>query len=120
MKKLTAIFLSLVFIFSLVGCNKQDIKEQSNNILTLDKVVDLSAKGEKLTWSDFEQYESTETGSGLYILVYEIDENFDLWIGGNSMEESPFYIRLITKSNMNNFIDIRTDDVNEFIKSNKK
>ncbi|MBQ4626427.1 MAG: hypothetical protein IJB45_04155, partial [Clostridia bacterium] len=119
-KKLTAIFLSLVFIFSLVGCNKQDIKEQSNNILTLDKVVDLSAKGEKLTWSDFEQYESTETGSGLYILVYEIDENFDLWIGGNSMEESPFYIRLITKSNMNNFIDIRTDDVNEFIKSNKK
>ena len=119
-KKLIAIVLSLVFIFSLVGCNQQDIKEQSDKILTLDKVVELSAKGEKLTWSDFKQYESIETGSGLYILVYEIDENFDLWIGGTSMEESPFYIRLITKSNIDNYIDIRTDDVNEFIKSNKE
>ena len=120
MKKLIAIVLSLVFIFSLVGCNQQDIKEQSDKILTLDKVVELSAKGEKLTWSDFEQYESIETGSGLYILVYEIDENFDLWIGGTSMEESPFYIRLLTKSNTDNCIDIRTDDINEFIKSNKE
>ena len=120
MKKLIAIVLSLVFIFSLVGCNQQDIKEQSDKILTLDKVVELSAKGEKLTWSDFEQYESIETGSGLYILVYEIDENFDLWIGGTSKEESPFYIRLLTKSNTDNYIDIRTDDVNEFIKSNKE
>ena len=83
-------------------------------------MVELSAKGEKLTWSDFEQYESIETGSGLYVLVYEIDENFDLWIGGTSTEERPFYIRLLTKSNTGNYIDIRTDDVNEFIKSNKK
>ena len=119
-KKLIATVLSLVFVFSLVGCKQQDVKEQSDKILTLDKVVELSAKGEKLTWSDFEQYESIETGSGLYVLVYEIDENFDLWIGGTSTEERPFYIRLLTKSNTGNYIDIRTDDVNEFIKSNKK
>ncbi len=120
MKKLIAIVLSSLFIFGLVGCNRQDIKEQNDNILTLDKVVELSAKGEKLSWSDFEQYKSIETGSGLYILVYEIDETFDLWIGGTAMDESPFYIRLLTKSNIDNYIDIRTDDVNEFINSNKK
>jgi len=119
-KKLITIVLSLLFIFGLVGCNRQDIKEQSDNILTLDKVVELSAKGEKLSWSDFEQYKSIETGLGLYILVYEIDETFDLWIGGTSMDESPFYIRLLTKSNIDNYIDIRTDDLNEFINSNKK
>ena len=120
MKKLIAIVLSLVFVVSLVGCNQQYTEEQSDKMLTLDKVVELSAKGEILTWSDFEQYESIETGSGLYILVYEIDETFDLWIGGTSTEESPFYIRLLTKSNIDNYIDIRTEDVNKFIKSNKQ
>ena len=120
MKKLIAIVLSLVFVVSLVGCNQQYTEEQSDKMLTLDKVVELSAKGEILTWSDFEQYESIETGSGLYILVYEIDETFDLWIGGASTEESPFYIRLLTKSNIDNYIDIRTGDVNNFINSIKK
>lgn len=120
MKKIISIVLSLVCIFSLVGCWQQDNEQQNSNTLTLVKVVELSAKGEKLTWSDFEQYEGVETGSGLYILAYEIDETFDLWIGGSSLAENPWYIRLLTKANIDNYIDIRTDNVNEFIEANKK
>ena len=120
MKKIIAIVLLLVCVLSLVACNNQDIKRLSSNTLTLDKVVELSSKGSNLTWSDFEQYESIETGSGLYILVYEIDETFDLWVGGSSPDEEPFYIRLLTKANIDNYIDIRTDNVNEFIEANKK
>ena len=100
-------------------CNYQGTinKEQ----LTLDKVIELSAKGEKLTWREFEQYKSFETGSGLYILVFDIDETFQLIVGGSgAQEESPYYIRLTLKGNIKNYIDIRTDDVNGFIEANRK
>lgn len=111
-KKCIAILLVAVCIFVFAGCGHQ-------NKLTLEKVVELSAKGQKLTWSDFEKYESVDTGSGLYILVYEIDETFELWIGG-ILDDTPMYIRLVTKSNTDNYIDIRTDDIQTFIDANKK
>ncbi len=120
--KILSLFIILAFVcvLGLVACDNQDVEQLSSNTLTLDKVVQLSSNGSNLTWSDFEQYESIETGSGLYILVYEIDETFDLWVGGSSLDEEPFYIRLLTKSNIDNYIDIRTDNVNEFIELNKK
>ena len=114
MKKLMAVFLALVFALGLIGCDQRDDKK-----LSLDKVVELSAKGEKLTWSDFEQYESIVTGSGLYILVYDIDDIFELTIGGNP-NDAPMYITLGTKANRDNDIDIRTDDVQAFIDANTK
>ena len=120
--KILSLFIILAFVcvLGLVACDNQDVEQLSSNTLTLDKVVELSSNGSDLTWSDFEQYESIETGSGLYILVYEIDETFDLWVGGSSLDEEPFYIRLLTKLNIDNYIDIRTDNVNEFIELNKK
>ena len=119
--KILSLFIILAFVcvLGLVACDNQDVEQLSSNTLTLDKVVQLSSNGSNLTWSDFEQYESIETGSGLYILVYEIDETFDLWVGGSSLDEEPFYIRLLTKSNIDNYIDIRTDNVNEFIELKK-
>ena len=91
------------------------------NKLTLDRVIELSAKGNELMWSDFAQYESIETGSGLYILVYDIDDTFQLIIGGSgNTEEPPMYIRLALKENWDNFIDIRTENVQEFIDTHSK
>ncbi len=119
MKKLLVFVSALVFVLCLIGCSEEDEMQQYDNKLTLDKVVELSAKGEELTWSDFEQYESIETGSGLYIFVYEIDETFDLWIGGGTLDDTPMYIRLVAKTNKDNCIDIRTGDVAEFIEANK-
>lgn len=89
------------------------------NQLTLDEVVELSAKGEELTWSDFAQYAYEDIGSGLYIYRYDIDSNYELRIGGSPSVE-PMYIRLVSKANQDNYIDIRTADVNGFIKSNEK
>ena len=91
------------------------------NKLTLDRVIELSAKGNELMWSDFAQYESIETGSGLYILVYDIDDTFQLIIGGSgNTEETPMYIRLALKDNWDTFIDIRTENVQEFIDTHSK
>ncbi len=89
--------------------------------LTLERVIRLAEnKGEELTWDDFKMYNAIETGSGLYILVYEIDETFDLMIGGGSPVSSPMYIRLVTKDDQHNYIDIRTEDVEKFISDNRK
>ncbi len=67
----------------------------SNQPLTMEKLKALvSAKGKELTWSDFEQFEGQDIGSGLYIMEYPIDAAFRLVVGGVP-NEKPRYIRLI-------------------------
>ncbi|MBR3996309.1 MAG: hypothetical protein IKI97_13670 [Clostridia bacterium] len=89
--------------------------------LTIERVIRLAEnKGEELTWSDFQMYNAIDTGSGLYILVYEIDETFDLMIGGGAPVSPPMYIRLVTKADRDNYIDIRTEDVEKFISENRE
>lgn len=85
------------------------------NKLSLNDVIVLSQYGYDLTWSDFEQYAYTETGSGLYIRVYEIDEVFSLWIGGGQPEKDPMYIYLTLTDDSDTRIDIRDGGVTEFI-----
>ena len=55
MKQIVGIILIMVVTWGLFGCSKP-----APNQLTLDKVVELSSKGDELTWSDFEQYEGLE------------------------------------------------------------
>ncbi len=87
--------------------------------LTIERVIRLAEnRGEELTWSDFQMYSGRDVGSGLFILLYEIDENFELRIGGVPTVE-PMYIRLVTKSDRDNYIDIRTEDVEKFISENR-
>ena len=89
--------------------------------LNIERVIRLAEnKGEELTWDDFKMYNARETGSGLYILVYDIDEDFELLIGGSSPASSPMYISLVTKADRGNFIDIRTEDVEKFISENRE
>lgn len=98
---------------------QQWVKEDSNNSgenrLTLEDVQRLSEFGNKLTWEDFGKYHYEETGSGLYIRVYEIDEMFSLWIGGGSITDAPMYIYLEASAEFKDRIDIRTQDVFAFI-----
>ena len=114
MKKFLPVVLAAVCLFCLVGCSPR-----TSTTLTLDTVIELSAKGEALTWSDFESYESTDIGSGLYIYSYEIDETFALWIGGVP-DYPPMYMRLLTKADTDTYIDIRTDDVQAFVDAHRK
>lgn len=91
--------------------------------LTLEKVKELSKKGDALSWSDFELYRHTDIGSGLYIYFYEIDENYCLVIGGGDTQTAPLYMRLVLKPYDHEFlddkpyIDIRTENVDDFINS---
>ena len=83
--------------------------------LTLNEVIALAQKGYGLTWSDFEKYEYEETGSGLYIRVYEIDGQFRLAIGGGGPDSDPMYIYLAVGDDLDTRIDIRDGGVKEFI-----
>ncbi len=83
--------------------------------LSLNDVVILSQNGYDLNWGDFEQYSYTETGSGLYIRVYEINELFSLWMGGAGPDSDPMYIYLALADDIDTKIDIRAGGVTEFI-----
>ena len=87
--------------------------------LTLDDVVRLSKKDDKLGWEDFAQYKSKDVGFGLYILLYDIDDGYSLAIGGVP-DEKPMYMRLSYDTAFSDdCIDIRTGDVEAFIKTRK-
>lgn len=83
--------------------------------LSLNDVIMLSQKGYELSWRDFEQFQYIETGSGLYIRVYEINEMYELWIGGSWIDEEPMYIYLALADDLDTRIDIRDGGVTEFI-----
>ena len=121
MRKYIAIVLVLVYVLALNGCSDMNTlpvpppaPAPGPGQLTLDKVLELSAKGEKLSWADFEEYAYEDIGSGLHIYYYDIDENFYLLIGGNPQFE-PVYIRLVSKADQDNYIDIRRENVKAFI-----
>ncbi len=113
MKKIVLMILTFSIIFSLTGCSSKE----DENILSIEKVIELSQKGNDLSWDDFEKYEGKEVGSGLYILAYEINNEYHLIIGGRDKKETPMYIRLVRNENKDDFIDIRQENVEEFIKS---
>ena len=81
--------------------------------LTLDDVIELSSKGDELTWEDLEEYKGFETGSGLYIITFVIDDNYSLIVGGTGAVGKPSYAHLTY--NDDTYIDIRTEDVEAFI-----
>lgn len=89
------------------------------NHLSLNDVIMLSEKGEALTWSDFDSYSYTDIGSGLYIYRYEIDSHFSLRIGGGSINVTPMYILLVSEANPDDYIDIRTESVTDFIEAHR-
>lgn len=87
--------------------------------LTLNDVKKLAKKGNALTWKDFEKFSYVETGSGLYIRLYEIDEMFSLSIGGTNLDKKALYFYLSASDGKDEMIDIRTDDVEAFIEEHK-
>lgn len=81
--------------------------------LTLDDVIRLSSKGEELVWEDLYDFKGVETGSGLYIVTYKIDENYELMVGGTGAVGKPMYAHLIYVDD--EYVDIMTDDAEAFI-----
>lgn len=111
MKKALALLVSVVLLLSSAGC------AAGNGQLMLDKVEKLAEKGASLTWSDFEGYAYEEAGSGLYIRVYDVDEEYYVMIGGPSLEEIPLYVRLVSRENEEQYVDIREGGLEDFLES---
>lgn len=117
MKKWIVFVLPLVFALALSGCGAAESREKT---LTLEKVEELAGKGEDLTWGDLEGYSYEDTGSGLYVHLYDIDETYCLVMGGGSTEEPPMYVRLVRRAEGSSllddgeYIDIRTEDIGDF------
>lgn len=93
--------------------------------LTLDMLKWLvELRGEDLSWSDFMLYPCEEIGSGLCILRYPIDDTLCLVIGGTSPDIEPAYIRLAAVGEdgfiTDNYIDPRTEDIDDFTNSLSK
>ena len=78
-------------------------------------MIILSQYGYDLSWSDFENYEYVETGSGLYIRVHEINEMYELRVGGAGPDSDPMYIYLAIADDLETRIDIRDGGVTDFI-----
>lgn len=91
-------------------------KESEKPTLSLNDVIILSQKGNELSWRDFEDFEYIETGSGLYIRRYEINDLFHFSIGGAGPNSEPMYMHLgVNGEDPDAFIEIRDGGVTEFI-----
>ncbi|MCR4639902.1 hypothetical protein [Ruminococcus sp.] len=82
--------------------------------MTLNDVMRLAEKGDELDWSDFKDYKGRDVGSGLHIWEYKLEDGYVLDVGGD-IQKKPIYI-LLSRNN-DKGIDIRTEDVKEYIAS---
>ena len=82
--------------------------------MTLNDVIELAKKGNELDWADFKDYKGRDVGSGLYIWEFELEDGYVLDVGGTT-DKKPLYILLSHDDEKG--IDIRTDDVKEYIAS---
>lgn len=76
--------------------------------LTREDLMTLAERADELDWTDFAPYQSTEVGSGLYILCFDIDEDYYLLVGGVPGER-PWYAHLCTRVT-DGFVDILGED----------
>ena len=109
------IVVRAVFSEDPLGVTSHSEASFPTEVLTLNDVIILSQKGYNLSWADFENYDYIETGSGLYIRVYEINARFRLMIGGGGPDSDPMYIYLALANDLDTRIDIRDGGVTEFI-----
>lgn len=94
------------------------IVKGGSETLTFEKVKKLAEKGDKLDWSDFENFSGTEVGSGLFIMAYSV-ENTDYWVHiGGVPGEKPWYVYLSEDWNEQR-IDIRYDSIDDFLADDK-
>lgn len=70
--------------------------------------------GEDLTWAHFEPFYGMEVGSGLYIMSYPIDSDYGVLVGGDGVT-TPYYVYLVSRQNRNNYIDVRTNRIDQFL-----
>ena len=93
------------------GASRTEVERQ----MTLKDVRALAEKGEALTWGDLEDFAYTETGSGLYIRIFEVEGGYTLAVGGGlpNAEDLPMYAHFSAGEAA--YIDLRTGDLEAFL-----
>ena len=119
MKKPIAFILVLICTLNFWGCEPSGTREAIPDLsmATLKSLVDIySEQDEELSWDTFAPYYySEEVGSDTYIRRYSIDTDYYLVIEGVSIEEPPKHMKLVFKDDLNKYIDIRTENIDNFI-----
>ena len=85
-------------------------KEVQKPLISEDDILDLSKKGDELTWSDFEKYEFTDIGDGTNIWQFVIkNSGSKLLVIGRNLKEKPEHINFVWGNGAE--FDIRTEDL---------
>lgn len=80
--------------------------------ITIDELVELSKKGEELSWADFEKYEKNDTViTGSKGFELSLDGGYTLYVAGN---DKPDIVQLFDSKG--NVIDVLKDDIEAFLK----
>ena len=85
-------------------------KEAQKPLISEDDILELSKKGDELTWSDFEKYEFTDIGDGTNIWQFVIkNSGSKLLVIGRNLKEKPEHINCVWSNGAE--FDIRTEDL---------
>jgi len=88
--------------------------------MSLSEAIDLN-KGildgliTDLSWDYFEQYDYTDIGSGIYIWEIPVGEDYSILVGGPVTSSNPEYIRFVLGDNTENYIDMTTDNILDYL-----
>ena len=104
------------FVFGTVNAPEKpevEVAQPSLNMATLCDFV--NRYGEELGWEELSPYYREEIGGDLYILLYPINIDFHLLVAGESTDDKPLYLRLVSEYDNNVYIDVRYEDIDRFI-----
>ena len=89
-------------------------KVQKKN-LTMETLYALVDKnGKDLSWRHFTRFRYIERGIDQRIWICPIDNNYQIWIGGDDTDTSPDYIYLVAQDGSGDHIDVRTESIDDF------
>ena len=94
----------------------RSLEENHNRKMTLEDMISLAQKGDALTWEDLKPFYGVDIGSGLFIMKYPINGDFELVATSGSLEGKPMRVMLVSGEAE---ADIRTEDVAAFIENHR-
>ena len=94
--------------------NTEEPSNAATKAMTINDVIELSLKELEPTWEDFKKFTGRDIGSGLFVVQYNIDDDFYVLVGDEKLTGTPMYATLHCTYN-DSTVDIRKGNVKEFI-----
>ncbi len=118
--KKPSFWIILITVISCIIVGVCFLTKPKDNKLTISKVKELVSKGDNLTLGDFEQYEGTDIGSGLYILRYDVEPNHYLLIYPTSSKKDFKILNayFVPDKNFDEKVNAFTQDIEEYLEKN--